>query len=177
MKIGRSLDCVQGWTPDADAILNIPLRHGGGEDFWAWAHESSGIYTVKSAYRSLMTRNEHLALEEGATTETSENNKQLWNRLWKLKVIPKVRVFWGRVLRGILLVEATLISRHIAAIARCKVCLGADEDMLHALIKCSHAQGFWEEAKVWLQVKLPDLHPNTWSKDILCDSRIAEVDL
>ena len=24
-------------APDADAILNIPLRQGGGDDFWAWA--------------------------------------------------------------------------------------------------------------------------------------------
>lgn len=163
-------------APDAEEILNIPLRHGGGADFWAWAHEQSGIYTVKSAYRSLMTRNEHLALEEGTSTESSANDKQLWNRLWKLKVIPKVRVFWWRVLRGILPVETTLRNRHIAAMARCKVCLGADEDMLHALVKCSHAQQFWNEAKVWLQVKLPDLHPNTWCKDILCDSRIADVD-
>ena len=40
--------------PDVDAILNIPLRSGGGEDFIAWAPERSGIYTGKSAYRSLM---------------------------------------------------------------------------------------------------------------------------
>ncbi|XP_073367716.1 uncharacterized protein [Aegilops tauschii subsp. strangulata] len=80
--------------PDADAILNLPLRQGGGDDFWVWAHERSGSYTVKSTYRALMTRNEHLALEEGAITETSENDKQLWTQLWELKVLPKVRVFW-----------------------------------------------------------------------------------
>jgi hypothetical protein len=38
-------------APDADAILNIPLR-AGGNDFWAWALEKSGVYSVKSAYRS-----------------------------------------------------------------------------------------------------------------------------
>ena len=34
-------------APDAEAILNIPIRRGGGEDFLAWAHETSGIYSVK----------------------------------------------------------------------------------------------------------------------------------
>ena len=162
--------------PDADAILNIPLRQGGGDDFWAWAHERSGSYTVKSAYRALMTRNEQLALEEGTITESSENNKQLWTRLWKLKVLPKVRVFWWRVLRGILPVETTLQHRHIATLARCKVCKGMDEDILHALMKCYHAQIFWAEAISWLHLKLPAQHPCTWCKDILCDPRFTEAD-
>jgi hypothetical protein len=34
-------------APEADAILNIPLRRDGGEDFWAWGLERNGIYTVK----------------------------------------------------------------------------------------------------------------------------------
>ena len=78
-------------APDADAILNIPVR-SGGNDYWVWALEKSGCYTVKSAYRSLMTRKEHAALE-GTTTGSSSKDIQLWNRLWKLKVVPKVRVF------------------------------------------------------------------------------------
>ena len=39
-------------APEADAILNIPLRAGGGDDLWAWTAEKSGIYTMKSVYRS-----------------------------------------------------------------------------------------------------------------------------
>ena len=123
-----------------------------------------------------MTHNEHLALEEGATTESSEKNKQLWTRLWKLKVLPKVRVFWWRVLRGILPVESTLQYRHTATLARCKVCKGDDEDLMHALIKCSHAQSLWREAREWLHIKLPELHPLTWCRDILCDPRFSESD-
>ena len=87
-----------------------------------------------------MIRNEHLALEEGSVTESSITDKQLWTRLWKLSVVPKVRVFWWRVLHAILPVESTLKHRHIETLARCKVCLAADEDMYHALIKCSHAK-------------------------------------
>jgi hypothetical protein len=81
-------------APEADAIMNIPLRLGGGEDFWAWNLEKSGNYTVKTSYRALMTRNEQSALAEGMITGSSVCEKQLWDRLWKLKVVPKVRVFW-----------------------------------------------------------------------------------
>ena len=76
--------------PDAVDILNIPLNPAGGEDTLAWALEKSGIYTVKSAYRSLVTRNELGSLEEGTITETSSANKHLWTALWRLQVVSKV---------------------------------------------------------------------------------------
>ena len=121
-------------APDVEAILNIPIRQGGGvEDSFAWAFEKSGNYTVKSAYRSLMNQNKRLALEEGTATETSSDEQQLWKSLWKLNVIPKVRVFWWRVLRGILPDETTLNYRHIADVRQCNVCRSAEEDLKHAL--------------------------------------------
>uniref|UniRef100_N1QVH6 Uncharacterized protein n=1 Tax=Aegilops tauschii TaxID=37682 RepID=N1QVH6_AEGTA len=52
-------------APDADAIRNIPLRAGGGDDFHAWAHERSGIYPVKSVYRALVNHKERATLEKG----------------------------------------------------------------------------------------------------------------
>ena len=121
-------------APEADAILNIPLRAGGGDDSWAWTAEKSGNYTMKSAYHSLMTLNEHSALREGTVTESSEKQKQLWTRLWKLKVVPKVRVLWWRVIRGILPDEATLKHKHIKPISICNVCLAKEEGLLHALV-------------------------------------------
>ena len=60
---------------DAAAILNIPIRQGGGEDFLAWAFDKSGNYTVKTVYRALVTQNEHLAQEEGTATETSTDDQ------------------------------------------------------------------------------------------------------
>ena len=84
--LGLDLSCIKhiDMGPDADDILNIPLRTGGGDDFFAWAFESSGNYSVKSAYRSLMIQKERLALEEGTGTGSSQTDEQMWNSLWKL---------------------------------------------------------------------------------------------
>ena len=163
-------------APDAEAILNIPIRQGGGDDFLAWAFERSGNYTVKSVYRALVTQKERASLEEGRATETSEEDTQLWKSLWKLNAIPKFRVFWWRVLRGILPDEVTLNYRHIAEIRRCKVCLAMDENLEHALIHCSHAKCFWEEAYAWFGLRLPRLHPDSWARDITCDPRFTNDD-
>jgi hypothetical protein len=35
---------------------------------------------------------------------------------------------------------------------------------------------FLEEAESWLKIKLPTLHPDTWTKDILCDPIILDSD-
>jgi hypothetical protein len=90
--------------------------------------------------------------------------------------MPKVRVFWWRVLRGILPVESTLLHRHIVPIATCKICLAANEDLRHALIMCEHARKFWVEAESLMDIHLPNLHPFTWSRDITCDTRFLDSD-
>ena len=135
------------FTPEAEAILNIPLRAFGGEDFLAWALERSGNYSVKSAYRALTTQNELRALEEGTVVGSSSSEQQLWIALWKLKVIPKIRVFWWRVLRGILPDSVTLKNRHIKPLARCEICTSMDEDLLHALVHCPHAKKFCDATR------------------------------
>ncbi|KAE8778325.1 Alanyl-tRNA synthetase [Hordeum vulgare] len=162
---------------DAAAILNTPLRRGGGADFLAWAHEKSGNYTVKSAYRSLMTHKEQLTQVEGQVSDASVAQTHLWKLLWALKVVPKVRVFWWRVLRGILLDESTLKYRHIRDTSLCKLCLLDDENLEHALIHCSHARTFWVEAQALLDFHIPTLHSDSWRKDILTDPRFSPKDL
>ena len=47
----------------------------------AWAFEKSGEYTVKTAYRALVTRDERRALEEWTVAEISSLEKQLWTAL------------------------------------------------------------------------------------------------
>ncbi|KAE8781948.1 Casein kinase I-2-like protein [Hordeum vulgare] len=79
-----------GMTNGSEAILNIPLSMNGGNDSLAWAFKRTCVYTVKSAYRVLMTLRERAALEEGTATETSATEKQMWNAAWKLNVVPKI---------------------------------------------------------------------------------------
>jgi hypothetical protein len=70
----------------------------------------------------------------------------------------------------------TLSWRHIRDDATCGICKTTAEDLQHALIECPHAKLFWEAAKELLNLKLPRLHPNTWTKDIVCESSIPEED-
>jgi ribonuclease HI len=161
------------FAPDVDAILSIPLRRSAGEDWTAWDKEKSGVYSVRSAYRAIVDKNRgEEALRHGDSPSSSDNDTDVWKRLWKLQVVPKVRVFWWRVLRGILPDYGTLSRRHIRENSTCGICKAESETLMHALIECNHAKLFWDMAKDLLLVKLPRLHPATWSRDILCDPLI-----
>ena len=84
--------------PDAEAIFVMPRPRRGGEDSWAWAWEKSGVFTIRSAYRETMDRKQNLQAMEGSSRGTDRT----WKELWKLQVLPKIRVFWWRVVKNML---------------------------------------------------------------------------
>jgi hypothetical protein len=149
-------------TFDADAILLTPVN-GHGEDFWAWATEKHGVYSVKSAYR-LLEANQKQVVEDEASGSSSCHD---WQTLWKLEVPPKVRVFWWRVLHGFLPTRHVLHRRHIEKDTSCEVCGTRYETIKHILMDCTLARLFWEDARTITGVKLPRLHERTWARDLL----------
>jgi hypothetical protein len=41
------------------------------------------------------------------------------------------------------------------------------------MMECGHAKQFWNAARDILHLKLPNLHPDTWAMDILCDTMFS----
>jgi hypothetical protein len=101
----------------------------------------------------------------------------MWfKRLTKLKVPPKVRIFWWRVIRGFLPCNAELKRRHIRELGHCEACGNPTEDLYHVLVTCPWAQRFWSELKHTLGKKLHVLHPTTWAVDVLQESVCSQKD-
>jgi hypothetical protein len=103
-----NIETVRGcfFKIDAEAILRLPVGRGD-HDVWAWDMEKSGIYSVKTAYKLL-----YKIKVEGAHPETpSSSSDDLWKVLWKIKVPPKVKVFWWRVIHEFLpAIKASVIQ-------------------------------------------------------------------
>lgn len=70
-----------------------------------------------------------------------------WKHLWKLKVPPKVRIFWWRVIRKFLPTKAKLHRRHIEQLAACPTCRAANESIYLVITECTFACLFWNEIK------------------------------
>jgi hypothetical protein len=78
---------------NAQAVKRIPLGRCQG-DFWAWLGERHGLYTVRSTYRLLVEKEAHERdHKEGRTSSLAASNDPYWQKLWKCKVPPKIKVF------------------------------------------------------------------------------------
>ena len=148
---------------DAAAILNIPRPRTEQDDFWAWAWDRTGIFTVRSAYRELIQR---CGLSEPATG-SSTGDEATWKALWRLRIMPKIRVFWWRVVKNLLPCAAELRRSHMKEISNCPLCGNDNETKFHALVECEHAKLFWSAAQDLFDLKMPRLNPATWSRDVL----------
>jgi hypothetical protein len=85
---------------DENAVLKIPLGKLQ-EDIWAWNAEKHGMYTVKSAYNLLASqaRMDDMVRNNYANSSFCDSNP-IWRKLWKMKIPPKIRAFWWRVINN-----------------------------------------------------------------------------
>lgn len=97
----------------------------------------------------------------------SSSSDNAWKDVLKLKVAPKVRVFWWRVLHGFLPARQVLWRKHIEPIACCEVCGAQEESIMHTLVGCTVAKEVWRQVREATDVKLPTLHPLTWASDLM----------
>ncbi|GJN37087.1 hypothetical protein PR202_gb26009 [Eleusine coracana subsp. coracana] len=158
----------ENFTPlDIDGILKIKLSNNLMEDIRAWAYEKNGVYSVRSAYRLL--KDMQIAEKDYAENSpaSSEGPGQWWKHLWKMKVPPKVRIFWWRAIHEFLPAKSILSQRHIAKESFCPDCGNELESIYHTMFECTYAFRFWECIKDLTSIKPPLLHPDTWAKDLL----------
>jgi hypothetical protein len=114
---GRSWDenaLNQNLTPlDAAAVRQIPLGRSL-QDIWAWSGERHGLYTVRSGYRLLASAAaQHRSYVQSRVAHSNHLNDPLWQKFWKCKVPPKVRVFWWPILNEYIPSRSNLHRRHI----------------------------------------------------------------
>lgn len=76
---------------DAEIIAKIKVPQRQAEDFLAWPLEKSGIFSVRSAYSPGLQQRDRA--ECSASSDRSDGERRLWNKIWKGCVPPKVKVF------------------------------------------------------------------------------------
>ena len=115
---------------DREAIMAIPLCNRRQPDFWAWHYDRKGIFTVRSAYRMLITRR---VLMENAGRSNSREQEKEWSSLWQIQVPSKIRVFLWRLARHSLPSADVLQRRNMADHNTCALC-GALDSWRHSLL-------------------------------------------
>ena len=158
-----------------EEILKIRPGARMEDDGLGWAHERSGQYSVRSSYRLL--KMEQSERETDVANEPSSSCEAFWwRKLWKLKIPPKIRIFWWRSIHNYLPSKQELKRRHVTQEDFCEVCGMQGESIYHIAFDCTIAKRFWQATKEITGVKLPELRTSMWAKDLLAGDCCSDTD-
>ncbi|GMY09850.1 hypothetical protein FCV25MIE_05089 [Fagus crenata] len=118
----------------------IPLTSLNTEDTIRWKAESTGMFTVKSAYQ-LAVSAASPDKEEGCSNIRA--NRKTWRVIWKQKLPNKVKIHLWRACLNVLPTRLSLCRRRILQDSACQVCRTAPESPTHALWSCPYAGSVW----------------------------------
>jgi ribonuclease HI len=134
---------------DAEAILQIKLPQRVSEDFVAWHFETTGVFTVRSAYW-LGMQPKSQALSRGQSSAEPDGERSIWNLVWKTPVPQKVRIFAWRLATDSLAVTDSLHRRIPRIEPTCPVCGSESEDAHHSMVRCTLARALRDGMRqVW----------------------------
>ncbi|MFS7913004.1 putative reverse transcriptase zinc-binding domain-containing protein [Helianthus anomalus] len=145
---------MAGWKwkkpPDSDvelaewSALCVLLRYvilTNGPDKWMWTADSSGLFSVKSTYASLIQ-------------DMSDNNQVTWE--WCRWIPIKCNVFAWRAVLERLPTRVELRKRNlILPDSACPLCLDGEETASHLFTACSFSTAIWLKICSWCKVPFP----------------------
>ena len=111
--------------------MNDSMEH----DTVYWSKESSGNYSVRSAYRMLRAQ---------MNPWRQEDNASLWRKIWKIKAPPKILNFVWRSLTDCLPTLVILQRKNVYVESVCPVCSREEESIAHILVTCPLAKLCWQ---------------------------------
>ncbi|KAM6593434.1 hypothetical protein CsatA_001137 [Cannabis sativa] len=145
---------------DQDLILSIQLSDSSRGDCWYWSKETSGVYSIRSAYKLLQQQNGDWPID-GADA--------FWKRIWQLHVPPKVQHLVWRVTSGLLPAKVQLSNKHIHVDLTCPLCTKSPESTSHVLFGCEFARSCWNLSSV-TAAGVEEHMFTSWFSDILLSS-------
>ncbi|CAN7044661.1 unnamed protein product [Brassica rapa subsp. trilocularis] len=113
-------------------------------DYYTWKFNKSGQITVKSAYWLASTTKAKRNLPE-AFMEPSVNG--LKEEVWKVKTLPKIRVFLWKSLSSALPTADLLNARGMKVDNRCQTCGDESDSINHLLFECCFARRVWRNPR------------------------------
>ncbi|XP_074315033.1 uncharacterized protein LOC141651211 [Silene latifolia] len=123
---------------EATRILNIRTSPNLPRDEWYWSLDRDGEYTVKMADACLVGD-----LNDTGGPSNWERRRWLWNRLWKVWVWPRIKLFFWQLCSGALATLDNIAARVRDESSSCYFCTSSSESSLHLFRDCSVAKWVW----------------------------------
>ncbi|GMI83381.1 hypothetical protein HRI_002007400 [Hibiscus trionum] len=140
---------------DADAILSITLPYSKEDDFQIWAEEPSGIYTVRSGYKKLLTQ------------DNNNTAEYIFKAIWQVPCPSKIKICVWKFIHGFLPTRQNLCFRKITQNASCLRCNTSIESTEHIIRDCQFAYDIWRNLGITWPTHLNTVNFKEWLTWIL----------
>ena len=135
---------------EAAKVRKITLYRSQQSDILTWPFNADGEYTVKFGYQFLLAE----IHRQQPGPSSSDSLKPLWQAIWQLKVLGKVKILVWRACQNSLPTKMKLVKRQVITDDRCDLCKDQQEDVHHALYLCPKFAELWQEAPLWNHSRL-----------------------
>ncbi|KAL6519252.1 hypothetical protein OROGR_018572 [Orobanche gracilis] len=119
--------------------LKLPLLNISSDDKLVWGACTDGWFTVNSAYKAIKA----WELVQAAGSSFVPQNSQLWKKLWKLRVPPRVAHLAWKILKGVVPTRKRLWNRGVVCPLWCPRCPGMEENLEHLFCHCRWSKEVW----------------------------------
>lgn len=101
-----------------------------------------GVYKTWSVFskKRVLFGSTHPPIPPHTMNDVETRRVKLKHRIWKIKTLPKIRLFLWRVASGALAVSDRLGSKGLGVDNTCKLCQKSSETIFHVLFGCSVAE-------------------------------------
>ncbi|XP_019104293.1 uncharacterized protein LOC109134694 [Beta vulgaris subsp. vulgaris] len=119
----------------AKCIQAIHIPSFDCDDEYIWLHSKYGIYTQKSGYWEIMSRN---------------GNNYVPTLFWKQNLWPKWKIFYWKLANGALATRVNLRKKKILSEAPCAFCGQEEESDTHLFKDCEISRRIWASSELGL---------------------------
>ena len=128
-------------------IMVIPLSRVASRDKLNWKENKRKVFSVKSTYQVALRLKQLDYVEHS----TAARDRPIWNKIWSLKVPPKVKNFMWRACSNILPTRDNLHRRKLHVEPMCGFCCQNSKTAEHVLWTCPFARNVWALCRGKLQ--------------------------
>ncbi|GAB2254414.1 hypothetical protein Droror1_Dr00022223 [Drosera rotundifolia] len=128
-------------TDIAQAIKEVLVGLSRCTDWWAWAFNKKGLFTVKSAYKVAF----HARFVDD---NPAVGSNSACRRIWSLNAPQKLKMFLWHACIECLPTRLNLAQKGMEIDTTCPICEAAPESRLHALSDCPGVRIAWHRTSV-----------------------------
>lgn len=150
---------------DVRAILAIIVPQQDRQDRVVWSESSNGVYTAKAGYRFWYD-------QVFGTSSIPQSNG--WNKIWRLQIPHKMKIFIWRFCRNSVPVRRRLNAKGVTLPITCPMCLNDIEHLLHVFFECNFARQCWDHVNLSYDMRPVEFAPD-WLLSKINDASSEEV--